>query len=94
MAPQKDYEAFAIGWPKKSQTESSGIDSSSKMVFYTIGLNSGDDIGALSGQINIEWMASKGKIDIANQKIVSKNMADTCSKMVKSDYIDTTKAQQ
>jgi hypothetical protein len=94
MAPQKDYEAFVMGWPDKLLSDSSNSDTSSKMVFYTIGLNSGEDIDALSGQGNIKWMASNRQIDIADQKRVSKNMSDKCFKLVKSDYLDTTKAQK
>lgn len=88
MAPQKDYEAFALGWPQLMQSDPPGSDTSSRFVFYTLGLNGDDDLKKLGNGESIKWLASPDRDGMSRIKIVSKNMAEVCPKLVNSIYLD------
>lgn len=88
MAPRSEYEVFALGSPQNMQTVPPGGDSSSLFEFYTLGLNSGDDIVKLSNNESIRWLASPSKEGIRQMKVASINMAKVCPKLVRSIYVD------
>ena len=91
MAPQKDYEVFALGWSQLMQADPPGSDTSSQFIFYTLGLNDGDNVKKLSNGESIKWLTSPGKDGISRMKIVSRNMASVCPKLVNSTYIDESR---
>lgn len=92
VLPQKDYEAFTIGFESSLQSNPPGSDTSSRFYFYTAGLNSGDEINSLGGNKSIKWVVAPGKPDMYSLKTGAANMAKVCPKTVNPLYVTAVRS--